>query len=110
MRTAALAGLVALCVAGGAGYALAARDEPTLERQDRIDRSTPPEPVPQPHPSALPRSAPAGDLRGNAAVTAGALLLALVAMPIRRWRDRRDRGRRAWGRRPVTTGRRRHGR
>jgi hypothetical protein len=63
------------------------------------------EPIPEPTPTPQPQGAPVGDRRGNAIVTAAALLLALVAQPIRWWL-----GRRSPGRRPISAAERRHGR
>jgi hypothetical protein len=97
----ALAALVTLSVAGGAAPALAATlsQERALERQASDNRwkeaglaqdraagePGSAEAIPEPPPTPQTQSAPAGDRRGNATVTAAALLLALVARPIRRW-------------------------
>jgi hypothetical protein len=104
IQTVMVLGLVVLALVGGAGQA-AAGQQPRGASAPQIGWAARSQPVPGPRPSAPSSSAPAGDRRGNAVVTAAALLLALGSRPIRR----RRRGRR-WGKgRPVATRGRRHG-
>jgi hypothetical protein len=92
IQTVMVLGLVVLALVGGAGQA-AAGQQPRGASAPQIGWAARSQPVPGPRPSAPSSSAPAGDRRGNAVVTAAALLLALGSRPIRR----RRRGRR-WGR------------